>query len=209
MGFQPCPNIVQLEHVIAASNEICENVYHVKCGSAPSSADLTTLCNTLDAWDVAHLAGARSTQTFAQRIIATDLTTATGARIIKPVSPTRVGSAGGNPLPNNATLAIKLDTGLRGRSNRGRVYHIGITDAALGTGEQVVTSAYAGNIASVYQALITAIAGAGSFQLCVLSRKTGGAFRANGIGTPIISAVLADPFIDSQRRRLPSHNRHH
>lgn len=209
MGFQPCPNIVQAELVIAASNEICENVFHVKCGSAPSSADLTTIANTIDAWDVAHLAGARSTQTFTQRIICTDLTTATSGRLVHPVSPTRVGTAGGNPLPNNATLALKLDTGLRGRSNRGRAYHIGITDAALGTGEQLVTSAYAGNIVAVYQALVTAIAAAGSFQLCVLSRKTGGAFRANGIGTPVTNVVLADPFIDSQRRRLPGHNRHH
>jgi hypothetical protein len=213
--FVPCPNVVQIEMLFTASTQPCENVYHVLLGTAPTPASMLTLAGLFDSWDSTHLSGARSTQTFLQKVIARDLSTAGAPAVEFDVSPSRVGTAGGNPQPNNVTLSIEWRTGFTGRSFRGRTYHIGLADSGLGSDAQEVTSIYAANILAVYEALLTTVGTTSSQQMVVLSRYHGvdpvtkrPIPRAAGVATPITNCVLADPFIDSQRRRLPNHNRH-
>lgn len=208
MAFQPCPGIAQLEMVYTASGQPCENVFHVMGLASYDEGILTTILEELSAWHAAHVVTSQSAEVFLQKLVGTDLGSETGARLDLPVSPPRQGTGSAAPLPNNVTLAIKWGTGLRGRSSRGRTYIIGLTEGALGSDAQEVTSAFAGNILAVYDHLLTDTFTTSGVQLCVLSRRHNNALRAAGVGIPITSTSLADPFIDSQRRRLPAHNRH-
>jgi hypothetical protein len=206
--FQAAPNIVQVEMVYTASEQVCENVFHVKTAAAPTLLDLQTIGTTFDAYHLAHLVTSQTSEVFLQRIVMTDLGSISGLRFDHVMSPARQGTAAGNPQPNNVTLALKWGTGLRGRSNRGRTYLIGMSDSLIGSDGQEVTSTALGNLLSAWTPLPVAIAAAGAYTMVVLSRRNGGALRPTGVGIPITDCSAADPFIDSQRRRLPAHNRH-
>lgn len=214
MVFVPCPNVVQVEMIFNSAGQPCENVYHVLLSSAPTPSSMLTLAGLFDAWDGTTLSHARSTETFLEKIIARDLSSAGAPAVEFDTSPPRVGVATGNPLPNNVTLSIEWRTGFTGRSFRGRTYHVGITDAALAPDKQGVTPTYAGAIITAYEALLTTVGTTSAQQMVVLSRFHGvdpvtkkPIPRAAGIATPITNCILADPFVDSQRRRLPNHNR--
>lgn len=215
MPFQPCPNIAQVELIYTASSQPCENVYHVLMDSGWDATKLAALTDDMATWNHAHLRGMQSAEVFLQKIRATDLTTSTGLVHEVAVSPPDQGADTGAPLPNNVTIAVSWRTGLRGRSQRGRTYVIGLTEERLGSDAQEVTSGDAGSIITVFEALIEAIDAVTGRHLVVLSRFHGvdptthkPVPRANGVGTIITNVILADPFIDSQRRRLPAHNRH-
>lgn len=215
MVFVPSPGKVQVEMVYTSSGQPCENVYHVDMGTTPTPAQMLALTNVFDTWDSTFNITARHTQTFLQKIVCRDLTSQGAPAVENDISPTRAGTGTGPPLPNNVTLSIEWRTGLSGRSFRGRTYIIGLMETALGSDAQEVTSAFAGNILTTYGHLLTNVNAVSGSALCVLSRYHGVDLvthrpipRAAGVATPIISCVLADPFIDSQRRRLPNHNRH-
>jgi hypothetical protein len=105
-------------------------------------------------------------------------------------------------LPNNVTIAMSLNTALRGRSFRGRIYHIGLTenDVTLNT----IPGTTLTPLIAAYEAARLLAAGSGSqtFQLAVLSYYAAKAIRTTPVATPVTS-ISSDGIIDAQRRRLP------
>lgn len=106
-------------------------------------------------------------------------------------------------MPNVITVAVKWVTALRGRSYRGRTYHIGllethILDNMITTAAQTLLQTYYVNLwGSV--AILTA-------EMVVASRIQGGVEREVGLMTPIIGFQI-DRVVDTQRRRLPGRGR--
>lgn len=203
--FIPLPNTAQLQMIYTSANEPCENVYYVQGTSAWDIAGLTALVTYFAAWETATAHTLRSDNVILTLIRATDFTTQTGAEVETPQAIT--GTLTPNHLPNNVTWSVKANTGVRGRSFRGRTYWIGLNGAQVDTSGQSVLNTPATNIVAALNTLRTgAMPNAG--KLVVASRKNDKVWRTVGVLTPIIEYVAIDQFTDSQRRRLHGHNRH-
>lgn len=210
MPFIPCPNTIEAQLVYTMELEPCENVYHVTYSSAPTQSSLTTLAGVFTAWETAHGSQHRSNQCALHTVRLRDIAVSGGQELIFSVTPSISGINASDPLPNNCTIATAFRTGLAGRSNRGRSYWIGMTDSMVSA--NTVVSSIETAILADYDALRTAL-GTNGTPLVVLSKFSGvdsGGHpipRAAGVTTPVISFSM-DITMDSQRRRLPGHNRH-
>lgn len=209
MTFVPCPNVCQLEAVYTQAGEVVENVFHVLFAAGITVPFMQLLMTDADTWDASNQASKRHTTTSLVKWRARDLTTATGAVVELDLATPRPGTVSGLPLPNHATIAISWRTGLAGRSQRGRSYFVGLADSSLDTTGQQLAAAAATAINASWTALLAAINANVTRSMVVLSRQSDTHPRAVGATTPITSAVFSDLYIDSQRRRLPKHNRHH
>lgn len=201
--FIPVPNTCLIEMVYTVNGQIVENTFHVSKGSPFTGAQLNSLCDTFASWDQSNWRARRVTSALLTNIKGRALDTA-----IAPVGQATIaaglphgGTVSAALLPNNVTFAIKLQTGLAGRSARGRIYAPGLGVGQYTNGTNDMTSAVANSMVSDLNTLIGIIAGLG-YTLVVTSYRTGGAWRAVGVNYPIINAAYTDLHLDSQRRRL-------
>lgn len=200
MAFQPVPNTASVEMIFGSNGSIVENVFHVEKDAPWTAVELQALAQAFEGWWRTELASTQPPTLALQRTDARDLTTASGAFHSEPCVGACQGTALDVALPNNVTAAVKWTTGLAGRSQRGRTYHIGLTEAAV-VGDNLIESARA-TLQTAYNELIATInALGGTYDLVVVSRVTNGLPRPVGQTTPITSAQL-DNSVDSQRRRL-------
>jgi hypothetical protein len=185
-------------------SEICENIYHVHSGTAWDATSLAALNAVFAAWEVSDGKAMRHNATALFKVSSVDLTTQNGAFVDTPITPPTAGVQSA-PAPNNVTIAIKWTTGLRGRSFRGRTFHIGMYEGAF-SGNQL-TSAAVADWTTRYGDLLAAVNAVSGHKMGVTSRKHNGTDRTTGVTTDILSASI-NVNLDSQRRRLPEHNRH-
>jgi hypothetical protein len=199
--FIPVPNCASVEMIYSSSGVICENVLHVQKGSPYSLTDLQAVRAIVNTWDGATWSNRRSSTTVLQRIRTKALDT--NASPVEDYSlPTpRGGAVGTPPLPGNATYCIKMSTGLTGRSQRGRLYFIGMTDVVLGTTHNQVVAAFATDLVANLTTLMTNLA-TGGHTLGVVSYRHDLEWRSVGQFTPATGWVAVDLNTDSQRRRL-------
>lgn len=202
--FIPAPLTAQVEMRYLQGGEPVENVYHVKGTSEWTATTLGALATAFENWEVAHAQSRRHSTTTLLSVKAIALVAADGAFIISSVD--IVGTATGIELPNNATIALKAETGLRGRSRRGRTYWIGLsTDMTDSLNRNQLVDAWRiALLDAMNQLTITAFPNGG--QLVVASFAANNAWRSTALLTPITGYTLTDVTIDSQRRRLPHHN---
>lgn len=113
----------------------------------------------------------------------------------------RIGTQASAALPNNVAACISLKTDYRGRSFRGRIYHVGLTEIDV-TGDQILAAKVTA-LETAYTALksITVPTVGTIYTLGVLSYYANKAIRGVPVYTPV-TAVLCDTWVDSQRRRL-------
>lgn len=110
------------------------------------------------------------------------------------------GQAGAG-MPNNVSWAIKFRTGATGRSARGRMYVIGLTDQTVDSAKAGVTAAHGAAWLAALEATRVAAATAG-WQHVVLSRRTNGALRPTATHRAITEYAFTNLLLDSQRGRL-------
>lgn len=205
--FVPAPNTLQLEMVYAIWGGIAENVYHIK--GTGVITDLGLLANKVAdaaiAWDLAKLVPLRTSAYALQTVRVRDVGVQDGFAIERAVN--QLGSRASQSAPDNVTIAIKWVTGRAGRSYRGRTYHIGLcydqvaSDSLVAGQPAAFTDAY-GNLITRMSGLDFTGTGLTAAALSVVSASHNKAARVTADVTPITAAVLADPFTDSQRRRL-------
>lgn len=213
MTFIPCPNVLQLEALYTQAGQPVENVFHIGGGII---SDLSGMANALApayaAWEAASGSPIRNTGTIFTGMRIRDLGQQFG-QVFDFEGYHTVGTAPTGAGPNNVTLSVKWSTGYAGKANRGRTYHIGFPTAFLSDANTVAPASVTAILAA-YNALLTslnAVAAAHSVAgvgMVVLSRHLNKAPRAAGVTRSIIAATLVDTTVDSQRRRLPFHNRH-
>jgi hypothetical protein len=113
-----------------------------------------------------------------------------------------VGTNVGPSLPNNVSVVTTFNTGIRGRSYRGRAYWNGLTESMV-VANTLDSSPLAGINAFWENVRIEEPStGEPIYQMCVVSYVSGGVLRAVPLATPITS-VNTNATLDSQRRRLP------
>jgi len=182
--------------------QVCANVLHFVAADGVDAPDPTELASRLVAKWKAQLQPFMPATVILDRVIVTDLSASGPPPVEFTTGLPAAGSGGTIQLPNNVTLAFTLRTAFRGRSFRGRVYHVGISEAAV-TGNVMSGSALDQALA-FYTGLIALAGDVGEpiHKLVVLSYFTGGAVRPSPVATPVTS-ISTDGVIDSQRRRLP------
>jgi hypothetical protein len=210
MAFQPAPGVVSIEFLQTLSGEKTENVLHAGngTGSAINEADIIALAEQAWTWWQSAWSAHVGNNLVLNSVLCTDLATPTGFQAAYGPTP-EVGALSGPKLTNNASFSIKLSTGFRGRSMRGRWFVQGILESQLAS-ENHVDATVIGQWESVLNSGLTSIVSGLSTILFigVLSRRTAGALRPHGIITPANTWTAVDDIIDSQKRRLPAHNRH-
>jgi hypothetical protein len=183
-------------------NQICNNVLHYVEPTTTFAPDPAALAERLAAWWNVNIRPKVSSSCVLTAIITTSLETVGAPGTLYTTGLPMPGQHFSPQLPNNATLAMSLNTALRGRSFRGRIYHIGLTEGDVIA--NTIEPSFLGTLITAYQAA-RVLAGSGSgptFQLAVLSYYANLAIRSVPVATPVTS-ISSDGIVDSQRRRLP------
>lgn len=199
MAFQPAPGIALVEMRGVLHGQRVENTLHFRAAGTISQESLQLLVNAIGdlVGDEEYLAYWPNEFQWTE-IYARDLTTAIGAQATDATVAGLTGAAGAG-MPGNVTLAITLRTGLTGRSARGRVYWMGITEGSV-VGNAINPAVAAGFVDVLED--IRAAALAVGWELVVLSRQQAGVVLASAIGYDVTTIGVSDLNTDSQRGRL-------
>jgi hypothetical protein len=207
MPFIPVANTVMSEIRMRLDGQQIENTLYWQKGGSWSSGDILTLGNALLTWWPVNYAPFVSSAVTLSEIYLTDLTSDTSGVLSVPApTPHPAGDRSAASLPNNVALTISFRSGLRGRSNRGRNYISGLSEDAV-----VLNTVDAGVITDIengYNALFD-VASDTSSAWVIVSRYSGvdedgrPIPRVAGETADILSVLVVDATVDSQRRRLP------
>lgn len=201
MAHIPTPNGVKVcMRYTQAGQQVC-NVFHVNAGAEPTVEMLNDIAQIFFDWWDTEMQPLQHAAVTLTAIEVTDISGPDEEGIVFTAGLPLNGTHSGGSLPNNATLATKLATGLTGRSRRGRSYLVGLPQSQLETGSQTVNNAYITLLQGAFADLLTALAVEG-FNLAVLSLVNDGVPRTEGLLTDVTS-VATNATVDSQRRRLP------
>ena len=198
MVFQSTPHGVEVEVKGRQEDVPVVNVYHVNVGATPTPTDLDNIRDIFSTWMTSTWLPNVHTSYTLDSITAKDIEVEDGPESAIAFTTDNTGAAGGEPSAANAALVISWRTARTGRSFRGRTYLGGLPNAEL-VDPHNVNPTYAGTVAAIGDALMTALTAAG-YTLSVLSRISAGVARVTGLLSEIIQ-VITDTKVDSQRRR--------
>src|SRR5215204_1757438 len=160
MASVPIPNCVMVEHIFTMHGQRIENVYHVDAGHPATASDLVDILDVFDDWDNTWHRTQRVSNCALTLQVATALDGSGAPFLERPLTPARAGAiGGGEAFPSQVTVAVKLSTGLAGRSFRGRSFFCGLARAA--TSGDAINPANITAIVNIYDALRTTLAAAG------------------------------------------------
>jgi hypothetical protein len=200
MPFQPAPGVAEVVVRFKEDEQTILNVYHAFIGTGWTTILLNDLAIDVRNYIEGTMLPSMSNGVQLQDVTVTDIGSEAGGQVIVPPSGAGFGGTESEQLPNNVTLAVKWLTAIRGRSFRGRTYHIGLTESEVTKNR--VNAAFLAALVTQYTGLKNVITDDPIRQMCVLSRFHLGAPREEAICTPI-NALAIDGTVDSQRRRLP------
>lgn len=218
MAFIPVPNTAQvIMEYSQLDADLAQNTFGVFNSGSWDTTQLGALGAAFNTWNDTAVSGAapyqnRTTQTTLIQTTCRDLTTQTSPVVVKPYTGAHgAGVDSSGPLNNGLTKAFTSRSGLSGRSQRGRVFVVGIGVGELVSGDpNKLSPAFLDEYVAQLDALGPAIHAANAnWSLVVISRYHNNAPRTTGTTTPITSWGYANQYVDFQRRRAPGHHRHH
>lgn len=198
MAFIPALNCVKVAMKFTWGGQTVINTFFVERAAPFTEAQRTTTIGTFKTWWTTHLKVWFSPDIALIEISATnqDSANAPGTTIIYTPEP---GTATGSSVPLNVSLVTTHRTPFRGRNYRGRAYWGGLRIGDMtdrGTFGLSVSSGLAASVAQLIALLAT-----NTDVWTIVSRFLNKVARGTAISTGV-SAVSADQFADSQRRRL-------
>jgi hypothetical protein len=203
--YPPAPGISRAVLKLTQDGQQLRNVLHFRrLAGAQGLEALEHLGGSVELWWRNHVQPVVANSVSLTGIDLTDLSTANAAGYTRPAPANGgVGGVATQGAPNAVTIAMTLRTNQRGRSFRGRIYHVGLHEA-LYDGNRLTPLA-ATSFNGIYEELLE-IGGSADFpttwELVVLSYYANCACRAAPVATKVTS-VSNDGYIDIQRRRLP------
>ena len=207
MPFVPALNTVLVEIRMLWDGQRVENTLYFSSGSPPEPGAMATLGNNIIAWWQENIAPLTSTGVILREVVVTDLTSDIGPQVTQVPSGVLAGLVSDESLPNSTTLAVSFRTANRGRSFRGRNYFVGLTDGQV-NGNNVL-STLADDLVTAYD-LLNATPFQPTWVWSVVSRYSGvdpvtgdPLPREDAVVTPILTVLVTDLVVDTQRRRLP------
>lgn len=202
MAYQPVVDVAQVQCFGVVDGQVTINdTYWQISGGGITPVNLNTLVGAMSIWFTGTLAPLLSDDWSAQRVIGTDLTTATGPRVESGAA--APGGVSGEANPNNVAACVSFSTAQRGRSARGRNYVPGIPGSLV-----TLNTLDAGLITDLTNAYLDLV-GPGTFvagwEWVIVSRFTGGVARAAGLAIPVTGVSFTRGTVASMRSRAPGH----
>lgn len=202
MAFQPVPNTAEcvLEYAQSADGVVIgRNVLHFT-HEDPGVWDATTIQGlaegALEFW-LEDIKPVTSSGVALSRIAAKNLEIEAGE--VYDIGMAESGALAGAALPANVTLAIGKKTGAAGPGRRGRIFHMGLTEAQV-TNSRLVAGVGA-DIISAWADFFANMSAAGFIHVLV-SRYLDGVERVSGASFIVTDLSLFDSRVDTQKRRL-------
>lgn len=196
--FIPVPNCAKVALNFTYAGQKVANIFHVSNDTPFDLASLALVSELFKDWWVDNMAGSVASDLQLDMVSAIALDTASSPGVENTIDLPVVGASAAPSLPNNVTFTVKWLTGFRGRSYRGRTYHVGLR--ASHVTNNVLTPTMVTAFTTVYQALLDDLDST-PYQLVVVSRYADNQPRTTGIMTPV-SGFAIEANLDSQRRRL-------
>lgn len=200
LAFIPVPDVVQVELMFLYSGEVAQNVLHYKASEPWTPELMTDLADAISDWwnDIAD--STVSSAVSLTSLILTDMSSATGYRLVYTGGLPKAGTVGGDPMPNNVAMVITKETGFRGRTMRGRIFHMGLPESyVIGN---TVSGTPLNDIITAWRAARELARVEAVYTMQVVSLELNNAPRTEGLATPV-SAMTSTGNIRTQRRRLP------
>lgn len=200
MDYIPVPGVVQAEMIYNWAGSVVENVLHFEPDGDVTIAKMNELGLKLVTWYDTLMDLKHPTTISLIQIKMTDMTESFTPVVNYSTGLPKAGLNVGASLPNNCALVITKRTALRGRSFRGRLYHIGLKESEVT--DNTVLPAQVTDYVNYYDDLMTFTTTSDTWHMVVVSRKQGGNWLTVGEAHPVVS-MDSDGVVDSQRRRLP------
>jgi hypothetical protein len=201
MAFQAAPSILQTTLEGRMDNQLTINDLFWFSSGAITSISVNSLLTNLFNWLNTSLSALLSRDMAFTRIRAVDLGSPIG--LAQEMTAAFTGGVDVEAAPNNVAACVSLRTAQRGRSGRGRNFVPGIPNSVITL--NTLDAAFITDLVNAYNNLTGAGAFTAGWQLVVLSRVTGGAPRAVGIGIPVTEAVMVGNSVRSMRSREIGH----
>jgi hypothetical protein len=205
MAFVPVPDVALAELIYIWEDQIVENTLYFAKDGGWGGSDLSVLADQLLDWWNSNAKSFTNVNAALQEIKITDLSSDTAPTFSLTAGLPIAGDATGDPLPNNCSLTISFRTAGRGRSSRGRNYIVGLSESA--TSGNVVDPTVIADIKNAYEVINSTVQDLLPAHHVVVSRVHNKVPRTEGLAQEITSYQVVDPFVDSQRRRLPGRGR--
>lgn len=196
-AFIPAPDTIKIRMVYTYASNTYMNVFYFHKAGAVASDVSEIVDEVITAWN-ANIKPLQTSALTLAFVEGTLLNSAADTQITASVNTAGTGGSDASPFSN--TLVIKFTTGLTGRSQRGRLYHIGFTTAQINV--NTVNSTHASNLRAAYETFFGAIGSATTSEHVIVSYCHDGAWRTTAATTPVLFYLLTDINVDSQRRRL-------
>jgi len=198
MAFVPVPECWRVAlRFDSLGGKPAANVFHVHDTlGVMSSARAEELANVIDNWGTTTWSPQASNQWTLRTIAVADASDNEGASF-ELTTPT-AGALTSSPLPSDDTVAISFRTGAMGRSNRGRLYHVGLVEDSIQDG--VLAPSPMTALINVYETLRSDLL-ADDFELVVASFQENGVLKNPATFRAVNQVIIVDNLIDSQKGR--------
>lgn len=202
MPFVPAPNIAEVfvEHTFHGKPGLGWVLHYESTINPWTVALLDDLGNMLRAWWVAEMQANVTNQVTLNRIRLRDITTANSAIYDYSTSLPVSGTLTGQAMPANVAFSIKKNSGLAGKSFRGRVFQFGFNEADV-DGNNLGAGRANSYVAAWNEARLL-IGGMADYGMVICSKFSQNAPRAVAVSTDVTSFSYANLQIDTQRDRL-------
>lgn len=204
MAYQRVPETVEIRVIFDVLGVEMSNVYHAKKTGGYTESEMAALANALDATPAPGFLSYMSTNDAYVRCEARGLdaendyyyevNTNAGAGLLSQFRP-----------PANVSFCVRQNSGLTGRTARGRIYVPGLVNAALnlsGDMQSYVTTTYANNYVNAVDAFRTTINLQTPWQPVIVSRYLNGSKRAEAITNKWSSSDYSTLKVATRRKRL-------
>ncbi len=204
---QTVTDCVQLDINYQMQGNNASNVFHISYTPAVSLTDFDAMASAIGAWLTSLWAPTAADEWEVTSLVFTDLNSSSGPRKAYPLSPGIAGSNVNEPLPANATVAIKLDIGQRGRGTAGRVFWVGLAEDA--TDGNTIVGATMTAILAALDGLQLAIQTVGPPWVSLsVPHRTVNKLHPNPAGqTAVVGFLATNNLVDTQKDRLPFHKK--
>lgn len=190
------PNACKVTVSGSLFGQLVENVWFTQTAGVPTVPDMNTIAGVFQT-DYASILVPLSADLTVSQITVRYLGDAAGPETTLFITPAQAGGVGAGSEPSNVALCVSLRSALAGRRFRGRKYFSGIPVGAVT--DNSISPTTADPIVNAINGLITDLATAG-FPLQIVS--------FTGLtSVPVVTALVVDYFVDSQRRRLTGRGR--
>lgn len=202
MAFQRVPNTIVLQVRATLGGELVENGFFYQKASTPLQADVDAAVSNASNWWETFWQPAMSGDYVVREFFARSLDSEIAVQAVDDSDAGEFGDLG-SACPGNVSLAVARKSGFTGRGARGRIFIAGVPENQVDATMRTNTT-YTGLITDALVGLDTLMAADSLFPV-IVHRVSGGVPLVPAVVLPLLTWIVTDLIVDSQRNRLPGH----